>query len=202
MASPVDICNLALSYLGAEPISAIDGTDTSGNAQLCARVYPIAKRNVLEESVWTFATGRGTSDTPSTASPEYGYAFAHDVPQNTLNVVEVTADKKSGKNAPIDLDWRLEGWQILCDAESIAFKYIADVDPADDGTESDQFSNKFVTALAYRIAAELAPTITESNTKTEQMWNLYYKLVQEAKTRDAMQGRGDRLRSSALIRVR
>lgn len=55
--SDADICNQALARIGQrKPITAIDGSDTSANAALCALLYPKARNKLLSRFPWFFAT--------------------------------------------------------------------------------------------------------------------------------------------------
>ena len=59
MASPVDICNTALAYLGdVANVVSIDPAEGSAQAEHCARFYPLARDALLEMHDWGFATRR------------------------------------------------------------------------------------------------------------------------------------------------
>ena len=59
MASAVEICNLALSFLGdTGSIASIDPPESPAQAKMCAIYYPIAKSAMLEMHDWSFATKR------------------------------------------------------------------------------------------------------------------------------------------------
>jgi hypothetical protein len=52
----VDICNKALTLLGAAPITSID--DDTATARSLNRVYDISLESILHEAKWNFATKR------------------------------------------------------------------------------------------------------------------------------------------------
>lgn len=55
----VDICNLALSYLGdSATVASINPPEGSAQAQHCARFYPMALNLMLEMHQWNFITTR------------------------------------------------------------------------------------------------------------------------------------------------
>lgn len=75
MTTPVTICNLALAHVGAsQQVSSIDPPDGSALAGLCARFYPIARREMLEHP-WRFARERSTLALLSLAPTEWLYAY-------------------------------------------------------------------------------------------------------------------------------
>src|SRR5580693_1792561 len=53
---PIDICNSALDYNGADKIASINPPDNSARADVCAREYDKLRVAELQRNVWTFAT--------------------------------------------------------------------------------------------------------------------------------------------------
>ena len=194
MASEVSICNQALSWLGASRIISLD--DGTTNAVLCKDNYAELRNAVLEEGKFTFATGRFSSSAPLADPPAYGYSKSFLISNLILIVIEVKENPLSPEGTS-DLDWRREGNRILCNSDSIYYKAISVVE------DPTKFNATFAQALAARIAAELSPVITGSNTKTNQMWGLYERKMNLALGIDGGQGRSDRVRSaSGITRVR
>jgi hypothetical protein len=77
MASPVDLCNMALSHLGARAqVSAIVPPDGSVEAGYCARFYPIARREAIEITSWPFAKTRTPLAEVANPSDHWHYAYA------------------------------------------------------------------------------------------------------------------------------
>lgn len=77
MASAVDICNIALSHLGARAqVSAISPPDGSVEAGYCARFYPLARREVLEAMNFSFAKTRAQLAEVANDSTVWTYAYA------------------------------------------------------------------------------------------------------------------------------
>lgn len=77
MASEVDICNIALSHLGARAqVSAINPPDGSVEAGYCARFYPLARREVLEAMNFSFAKARAQLAEVANTSTIWTYAYA------------------------------------------------------------------------------------------------------------------------------
>ena len=57
--APVDICNLALTELKVNPISALDEAG-SAVAELCNRHYDIRRKAILRSHIWNFAKTEAT----------------------------------------------------------------------------------------------------------------------------------------------
>lgn len=89
MASEVDICNIALAYLGdAANLQSISPPDGSAQADHAARFYPIARDALLEMHDWSFCMTRGTLAL-LTNDPASGWAFCYAQPANFLNAISV-----------------------------------------------------------------------------------------------------------------
>ncbi len=194
MANEVSICNQALSWLGASRMTSLD--DGTANAVLCKDNYAELRDAVLEEGKWTFATKRFASSTPLSSSPAYGFSKAFLISNAILTVIEVK-DDPSIPDGRSNLEWRREEDRIVCNASAIYYKTIIRIE------DPTKFTATFAQSLAARIAAELSPTITESNTKTDRMWALYERKIGLALSIDGSQGRSDRVRSaSRIVKVR
>ena len=98
MASVVDICNEALSYLGdSATVSSIDPPEGSAQAEHCARFYPSTLSALTEMHNWAFATRRvALAQLPSTSSA-WQYTYAQ--PSNCLNIFAVIAPDASNDNS-------------------------------------------------------------------------------------------------------
>ena len=68
MASDVDICNLALSFLGDDAnVSSISPPEGSQQSEHCARFYPIARDGLLQMHNWNWASRRRASEVRSSS---------------------------------------------------------------------------------------------------------------------------------------
>jgi len=89
MASDVDVCNLALGYLGDEAtVVNINPPDGSAQAALCSRFYPIARDSLLEMHPWGFAAKRVPLALLS-ATPPSQWAYVYAQPSDELNLLGV-----------------------------------------------------------------------------------------------------------------
>lgn len=202
MTSEVAICNQAISWLGGNLIISLD--DGTTEAILCKANFSILRDAVLEEGKWTFATKRFKL-LPSPDAPVYGYSAKFELPSNVLLVIEARDnDAASGiggilfttsesANGSSRLDWRLEEGFIVADASQVFCKCVIRI------TDTTKFTTTFNQALAARIAADIAGTLTESSAKEERMWNKYYAAINLALAADGLQGKSDRIRTKSRI---
>lgn len=194
------ICNMALSYIGADTVTDID-TDGSTRADLCALHYPVVRDTVLSEREWTFAVEHNILDTPDVTpptNPEWGQRFP--VAATTLRVLTVHPPTDVASDFLTEavlqssqIAWVKEGDWILCNYDEISVRTIERI------TTVADFPDIFVQALAARLAAELAIPITANERLHQQMIAMYYTKLREAGAVDGMQGRSVRIRHRGML---
>lgn len=174
--SPVEICNLALSYLGdVANVQDISPPDKSAQAEHCARYYPIARDGLLEMHQWGFATKRATL-APLANAPRMTWRFAYMQPQDALNIIailpnDVTDDytesiihKHHGfhgaRYVPQSFACEMvNGCEcVLTDQENAVCRYTARIEDA------AKFSPLFTITLAYHLASMLAGSLLKGDT--------------------------------------
>lgn len=192
MAAPVDICNMALGWLGQSLLQQLDANaPSSSEEELCARLYPEAVRSTLEARAWTFAVQRlSLGPAQATGLDEFPSKYA--LPATVVRVL--SCDAGYGEN---ELEWRREGAYVLTDSSPTALAVKALVEPA-----STEFSPGFVRAVAARLAADLAIPLTENARRQEAMEAKYRFELSEAGRLDGQQGTAERPRTSQLAAKR
>lgn len=187
--SEVDICNLALGWVGGNLITSLD--DATNEARLCKAMYESSRDAALEDRDWTFATSRKYL-TPLASAPAFGYSKAFQLPSDCLRVIQVDsdADFNNGEN------WTREEDTILANVSALYIRYIKQI------TNPAKFSPGFSHACAARLAADLAIPIAGSKELQALMQDLYIYKRDNAGTSDNMQGKNVVLRSRRLTGVR
>jgi len=202
MSERIDIVNIALTVLGADPITSLE--DDAPEALVMKTNYPIARDATLEAYEWSFAIKR-FKPAKAAEAPVWGWNFAYPIPSDILRVLQVDRNSPAsfvsqtqlGQGNPrYEVQHVIEGRKILCNEDTIYCTGIRRTD--DEGI----YSNLFATALAMKLAMLTCYAITESNQKVENLAALYAGAIKEAKSRDGQQGSTRRLRSSWLRRVR
>lgn len=181
----VAVTNVALGYVGFQPITGID--DPQKHAQLCKTLYPALLGSLLEERQWSFAVQRlelapeELDAAEKTALAPFTARFL--LPTTVARVLTVG----DGSGRDLD-DWQLEGTAIVTAYEGT--KVYAKV--LVKGDQVERFSPAFEQALAARLAAEIAPTLTENQSLHGSLWQLYDRKLRAAAALDGMQGRAER----------
>ena len=150
MASVVQICNLALSNLGdGARVTAIDPSDGSVQANLCAVFYPVARDALFERYPWSFANARAALVLDTTiADPLDSWEFSYVVPTDCLRVIGVHAEADSADRTP--QDFVREGGYLFTNTEDAVIRYTKQV------TLATSYPALFVVALARLLSSYLA----------------------------------------------
>ncbi len=192
MASEVDICNQALSWLGANQIISLD--DGTTESILCKANYAPLRDDVLEKVPWTFAIIR-LQLVLQVETPVFGYESKFIIPTTVLRVLNAY-DNPFFKNEATIMEWRKEGQYVVADSNVMYVRAIEQV------TNPSAFTPAFRQTLAARIAAELAMPLVQSEKLAISMDNKYMSRLQDAATQDGMVGKSDRLDATRLINAR
>lgn len=165
MASPVQICNMALSHLGSEArVASISPPDGSVEAGHCATFYDIARTEMLEPGNWAFALKRAALAQVANPSTVWAYAYAKPadceralrILRPSIAVTVFTQDMRMVDPHIDDSDsasFTIEGEVILTNHPDAVLLYSQDV------TDSTKFPASFVSALSYLLASYLAGPI-------------------------------------------
>lgn len=188
MVSETSICNQALSWLGANRITALDGA--SREAEWCRDNYAQIRDAVLEERMWTFATERDTSTVGDL--DDWGVKYKHPIPVDWIAVYRVNCDA----HGTTSRGWVREGRYILTEDATVYLWGLKRV------TDTGYFTPLFVETVAARLAAEGAIPLTGDHKKAAYHWKLYAEKLAQAAARDGQQGTNEQINSNSLIDAR
>lgn len=211
MPSEVDLCNLALAYLGDDAtVASINPPEGSPQAEHCQRFYPIARDTLLQMHNWSFASRRVSLAQVTMPYTMWKYAYA--CPGDMMTAVAVLPPEAENDYAvrayPADL--RGFGWTdmpmvtagvytpqeyqietdtlgnkvIYTNQETAILRYQALV------SDPTKFDPLFTNALSWHLASMLAGPIVKGaegaaeGRKAAQMAMAY---IQQARTSDASQ---------------
>lgn len=175
MASQVDICNVALARIGQAPIAAMN--EASTEAQFATRFWSIALRDTLRAHPWNFAV---TTAELAAVTAKPGWTYAYQLPADCLRALALVSDTA---NDPDAIRYEIRGKALLSNQETAVLKYIAFV------PDTTKYDDAFVSALAYRLAAELAVPITGKVDRAQMMLRLWAAGVKSAQQADAQEAR-------------
>lgn len=202
MATKLEIWNMALAKMGhTRQLPDVESMSTLEHKAL-ALVYEPTVRAMLEETPWSFAKRVVVldpfveSELPETVvvfseiSPRYRYMYMY--PGDALDVRAVGYRDMDGAIATVPFevlslavrnDGTAETWKIVAtDAEGAWCEYISS------RVVEDDFPPMFVTALTYRLAAELSLSLAGDVNKHRAMLELYNATFERSKERAVNEG--------------
>ena len=147
-----DICNLALIQDGADLIDTLADADTSDNAQLCRRLYPLVKDICLTRWEWDGVTQFADLGNETTVKEQADWKYVFNLPDDCLQVVaQIDEGNHTKKLAHI-----VKGLQLYTndysneDGNSAYIDYISIADVS-------KFSPQLIEYIALKLAIALAP---------------------------------------------
>lgn len=186
MASKVEICNLALTQLGADRITNID--DDSENARKMNAVYDRILRSMLRKHPWNFASKESALATLSETPVNTEYTYVFQLPSDFVRLVKTDLEETD--------DYKILGKKIYSNEESLILKYIYFCE------DPNQYDDLFIDAFAARLASELAFSISGDKQLAKMADDLYREKLREAKTIDSQEETPDELTANEWLDAR
>ena len=172
MTSKIDICNLALGYLGQFPISSLE--QGSAPARWFNLFYNPVRDEVLRTHNWAFATAEKPLIPVQTSLAGPGQ-WAYKYPADALFVRRVFAAPQK----PLLFEERLDSAQgvrvLLTQAPRARVIYTRRVQ------DETQYDASFVKCLALALACDMAPALTGDVTLAARLEQKYALYVEEAR---------------------
>lgn len=194
MARPalIELINAALVSIGQEPIVSLEtNEDISATVVAVKSLVYIVKRELLRSNDWNCARvttrlARLKHDVPR------GWKYSYVIPEEPecLRIVQISID---GGETYIDLDeyynrnngpkeslFDVDGKVLVCNAEDVYIKYIADIDAA-------RFDSTLASAFVAQLAAELSYTLPASVSLAEYKQKDARKKLRQARSLNALE---------------
>lgn len=189
MAGKLDIWNLALNHVRAQPVGAEN--EDSHTARTCRNFYPLCKDLVLSESPWKFCTRWDTL--PQFVNTTKGWDFAYQLPYDFLRVWRIRKDpktpppqfeRKAYTEWPFDLvpPGPDERYSLVSNIHPLAAKITYRVD---EGLFPSYVTMALSHLLAVYIAVPLSGVETGGTTRDKQ-WTLYQNTIAAANEGDSV----------------
>lgn len=184
MASEVDVCNDALTFIGATRITSL--TDDLNEAGVMNQLYQRTVDAVLRSYIWKCAKSQAELAQSATA-PTYGYDYAFRLPTDPLclRVIDV-------KDGDVTYKWDRFGEFIHTDLSTCKITFIGRID-------ASAFDPLLRDAVASRLAADAAYPLVGSTSLSQYMYQLHVNKIEEAKMAAVIEGSSSVLVSSASL---
>lgn len=167
--STVEIINIALARLGESPIQSLDeGTVPANTAKL---FYGPARRATLRDYNWTFALK--TNRLAKLAELPIDFCYAYALPSDCLRPVRLRSEGVPDflGNGP---RFVVREGKLLTNADPANLEYVFDCE------DPEKFDDKFIEAMSYKLASDMAMTVKGSAEMTERYSREYQARVTQA----------------------
>ena len=200
MSSDTQISNMAISHLGLGKEIADLTTEKSEEAAACRRFFEVAKKAVLSDLDWGFATKEAVLGL-ITESPSDEWNFSYRYPTDCLNIRRIKSGMRRD-TAKSRIPFRVlkdgSGRIIYTDQENAEIEYTENI------TDLDLLSAECDLALSFRLASYIAPRLTGGDPfkLKEEMLGQYQLEIGRAKQKEMNEERDDILPNPELITIR
>lgn len=180
MQSTVDICNMALGFVGERPIASLD--EKKPSAEACKLYYPMALRQILRVHPWNFAESReklAPVRLPEEWTREFSHAYAY--PDKCIVLRGLVFSDGSIRDAYKIASIR-DRKVILCMAEKAVASFTRYIDNA------SNFDSSFSQALARRLQCLITRYLLKNTVQVKDAEELYLMALEEAKLNDTKEG--------------
>lgn len=205
MSSEVAICNMALSRIGnSQRINALD--EASIEAEQCSLFYEQTRDLVLRDFPWGFATAFASlAQVAINPDPNYPYAYA--MPSDCLKIRGIVNQLFPDGYWPFPgciqrpqvprIAYRVisgtGGSYIATSATPATLEYTARIE------SPEAFDTMFVSALAWRLAQEVAPALAKDATTAQRCAQAYQAELNIAASNMLNEGANDFQPESSFI---
>lgn len=217
MASPVQVCNRALSRIGIDQLIE-DLNDPNSRAQACLQHYDDCRIELLQDFPWGFAQKVvQLAEVADVTVPGWRYVYRY--PVDCLRAQQVT-DESGGRGATGNIfrdiwSYDLPGeflqrvpYAVMADPVTVGARVIVtDLELAylwytADVTDINQFPPLARSALSWKIAGEIALGLRADTRLQQNAIQQYAWVVSQAQVGSQLEGTADKTPTPETVRVR
>ena len=194
MATEVIICNMALSRIAVSR-TINDLAENSQESDTCALFYGQCREEVLRSFAWPFATRHATLALVSENAAAYDWTYAYRRPAACSRILVIRPAQGYNlapsndlgyyptpylgpaydRGEPYEVAGDDQGWLILTNTPEARITYTADI------TDASRFAADFASALAWKLASEIAGPLAQSSAIASNAMRGYEMAIKTAK---------------------
>lgn len=182
----VNIINMALGRLGADPIQSVE--DKKPGAKLGQQFYRMAVADVMSAHDWTSAIARKALEMVDPETDEFnlysGYEFQYRLPQSPRPVRVLHLFQHQHGYQRVDTPFRVEGNYIFTNMQYAGLVYIGDY-----SANTSQLDPFVIQLIVLKLASYMAFSITGSSGMVQALAGEYSVKMAEAQFADASRAR-------------
>ena len=183
-ANEIEICNAALSMLGASPITSL--SDTDKRSVTCNLWYSRTRDNLLRSHPWGFALKRAAL-VEDVSTPAFGYSHQFVLPVDYLRVYKLEYPA---------IIYKIAGSKLLTQESAVNIVYIAKI------TNPVLFDPMFDHVLAVNLAHNMSYSLVQSVSLKAQLAQEIQILIRDARSADAQESSPDNFQFDTWLEAR
>ena len=192
MTTKLQLYNLALAKMKASALVAV--TDRSEARRALDTHYDHVLQYMLEAGFWKFAMRTVSITQDTSVTPSFGYSQAFNMPSDWVRTYDVSASQDF--NPPLE-DWIEESNLFFAHSGPLYVRYVSN-SSSGYGLDLSRWTARFITAVAYELAARSAPKATgSSDSFTEKLEKDAVAALSNAKNFEALREPSKRLPQGA-----
>ena len=196
--SIVSICNQALGKIGISQFIANLETEQSNEARVCRVYYEAARDRVLQAMPWGFA--KRTAELQDIGTPPAGWLMRYRYPNDCLKarkLIETGSTLEgTGQDFCVAEDEANGGKAICSNIYPASLIYTARI------TNPNLFTQAFIDALSWSLAADLASPLSASTGMAQAANQAYTAMLMQSGAADMNEGREQSAGDCELLTVR
>ncbi len=189
MTSLIHIFNIALNHLGSNTTIG-NLSENSMEAETCCLFYDNARDCILQTHPWNFAMKKFPLTLLEQSS--YGWNYKYLMPSDCLIALTVTPKDRL---LPLT-EFEVTGDNILSNQPNALLSYTGRV------TDVSLFRPAFISALTWRLAADICPSITGCHTTLKLATANYIDALLNAQIIDSREGENNKIHNVDWISIR
>lgn len=171
-----DICNMALGFIGKQPIVTLD--DNTSNAIKCKLYYDVCRQQILRSFQWNFARRQEKLSVIDT--DRKGWRYVYDYPENCLLAYRVFGDgAENAEYNVVSVNDNVKG--IACQIKNAWIDYLYDV------KDLSIYPPDLITAFTHLLASKVSIALAGSSATSAEQYKHYEIAVREAKRNAAIE---------------
>jgi len=167
MTTKTDLCNQALSLIGADSITSFE--ENTSTARRMKTIYDTSRKALLRLHPFQCAVKR-IKLSPITAQPEFGYNYQFQLPDNLIRIINTNTE-----------DYVIEADRLLSNSNQLNLIYVFD------NKNEESYDSLFIECLVLYLAYKISKAITGSQGTSDSYYTQTQELIKQAKAVQAQE---------------
>ncbi|MFV5370017.1 hypothetical protein VXO74_15055 [Acinetobacter junii] len=167
MTTKTNLCNQALSLIGADSITSFE--ENTSTARRMRTVYDSSRKALLRLHPFQCATKR-IKLAPLSVKPEFEYSYQFQLPDDLIRIINANTE-----------DYVIEADRLLSNSDQLNLVYVFD------NKNEETYDSLFIECLVLYLAYKISKPITGSQGTSDSYYMQCQELIKQAKAVQAQE---------------